>query len=139
MALQPKLDKELDEMVEQDHITPVNGPPAWVNALVICEKPNGRLRTCLDPEDLNKVIKREYHPVPTVGEITPKLCGSTLFSKLDAKQGYWNIKLDEESLYLTTFNTKRGRYIFLRMPFVLRMSQDLRRKMMRLIRNAGVQ
>ena len=58
------------------------------NALVICKKPNGRLRTCLDPTDLNKVIKREQHPVPTVDDITPILCGSTLFSKPDAKQGY---------------------------------------------------
>ena len=58
LALQPKLDKELDEMVEQGIITPVNGPSDWVNALVICKKPNGRLRTCLAPKDLNKVIKR---------------------------------------------------------------------------------
>ena len=53
LALQPKLDKELDEMVEQGIITPVNRPSAWVQALVIHKKPNGRLRTCLDPKDLN--------------------------------------------------------------------------------------
>ena len=125
LALQSMLDKELDEMVEQGIITPVNGPSAWVNALLIHEKPNGRLRTCLDPNDLNKVIKREHHPVPTVENITPNLCGSTLFSKLDAKQGFWNVKLDKESLYLTTFSTHRGRYRFLRMPFGLRMLQDI--------------
>ena len=62
--------------------------------------------------------------------ITLKLCGSTLFSKLDAKQGYWNIKLDEESSYFTTFNTYRGRYRFLRMPFGLRMSLDIFHKKM---------
>ena len=72
MALQPKLDKELDEMVEQGIITPVNGSSAWVNALLICGKPNGRLRTCLDPKYLNKVINREHHPVPTVDDITIK-------------------------------------------------------------------
>ena len=71
MALQPKLDKELDEMVEQGIITPINRPLARVNALVTCEKPNGRLRTWLDPKDLNKVIKGECHPVPTVDDITP--------------------------------------------------------------------
>ena len=92
MALQPKLDKELDEMVEQAIITPVNGPSAGIKALVIHKKPNGRLRTCLDPRDLNKVIKREHHPFPTVDNIMPKLYRFTLFSKLDAKHGHWNIK-----------------------------------------------
>ena len=84
MALQPELDKELDEMVEQGIITLVNGSSAWVNGLVTHKKPNGRLGTCLDPKDLNKVIKREHHPVPIVDSITPKLCGSILFSKLAA-------------------------------------------------------
>ena len=82
LALQPKLDKELDEMVELGIIT----PSVWVNAFVICEKPNGRLRTYLDTKDLNQVIKREHHPVPTMDNITLKLCGSTLFSKLDANR-----------------------------------------------------
>ena len=77
LALQPKLDKELDEMVEQVIITLVTRPSAWVNAFVIHKKPNCRLRTCLDPKDLNMVIKRENHPVPRVDDITPKLCGST--------------------------------------------------------------
>ena len=64
----------------------------------------------------------------TVDDITPKLCGSTHFSKLDAKQGYWNLKLDDKSSYLTTFNTHRYSYRFLRMPFGLRMSQDIFQK-----------
>ena len=128
MGLQLKLDKELDEMIEQGIITPVNGPSAWVNALISGEMPNGRLRTCFDPKDLNKVIKRGHHLVPTVDSITPRLCRPTLLSKLDTKQWYWNVKLDEESSYLTTFNTHRGRHRFLRMPFGLRMSQDIFQK-----------
>ena len=74
---------------------------------------------------LNKAIKREHHPIPILDQITPKLTGAKLFSKLNARNGYWNVKLDEESSYLTTFNTPFGRYRFLRMPFGLRMSQDI--------------
>ena len=92
----------------------------WVNSLVISEKPNGSLRICLDPKDLNKAIKQEHHLIPTLDDITPGLHGCTLFSKLDAKQGYWNVKLDEESTLLTTFNTHKGRYKFLHMPFGLK-------------------
>ena len=82
------------------------------------------MHICLDPKYLNEAIKREYHPIPTLEQITPKLCGFTLFSKLDAKQRYWNVKLDAASSFMTNFYTPFGRYKFLRMPFGLRMSQD---------------
>ena len=48
-----------------------------------------------------------------------------VFSKLDAKSGYWSIKLDEESQKLTTFQTPFGRYCFQRLPFGLSVSQDI--------------
>ena len=83
------------------------------------------MHICLDPKYLNEAIKREHHPIPTLEQITPKLCGSTLFSKLDAEQGYWNVKLDAASTLMPTFHTPFGRYKFLRRPFGLRMSQDL--------------
>ena len=125
IELKDKLQAELREMESQDIIAKVTQPTDWVNSLVIREKENGRLRLCLDPRDLNKAIKREHHPIPTLEEFTPKLSGAKLFSKLDARNGYWNVKLDDESSYLTTFNTPFGRYRFLRMPFGLRMSQDI--------------
>ena len=105
IELKDKLQAELCEMESQNIIARVTQPTDWVNSLVIREKENGRLRLCLDPKDLNKAIKREHHPIPTLEEITPKLAGAKLFSKLDARNGYWNVKLDEESSYLTTFNT----------------------------------
>lgn len=71
------------------------------------------------------MIKREHHPIPSLEEITPKLAGAKLLSKPDAHNGYWNVKLEEESSYLTTFNTPFGRYRFLRMLFGLQMSQDI--------------
>ena len=120
LSLQGKLEKELEEMVRQGIITPVEGHSDWVNSLVIREKPNGSLWICLEPKDLNKAIKREHHPIPTLDDITPRLHGSTLFSKLDAKHSYWNVKLDEESTLLTTFNTHKGRYKFLHSPFGLK-------------------
>ena len=105
-------------------MTQVEGPANWVNSLVR-EKPDGTLRTCLDPKDLNRVIKHEYHPVPSIEDILPKLKGATKFTKLDAQQAFMNVLLDEESSYLTTFNTPWGRFRFLRMPFGLKMSQDV--------------
>ena len=57
----------------------------WVNSLVIREKANGRLRLCLDPKDLNRAIKRDHYPVPTLEEIILKLSDAKMFSKLDPR------------------------------------------------------
>ena len=58
---------------------------------------------------------------------------STVFSKLDAKHGYWSIVLDDSSSYLTTFNTPFGRYRFIRLPFGLKVSQDIFQEKMDMI------
>ena len=100
-------------------------PTDWVSSIVISRRKNGKLRICLDPKDLNKVIKRCHHKTPTLEEITHKFSGSRYYSELDAKNGYWSVVLDEESSRLTTFNSPFGRYCFRRMPFGLVMSQDV--------------
>ena len=79
VALIPKLDKALDNMLADGIIVPVEEPTDWVNSLVGTEKPNGRLRVCLDPKDLNKAIRKEQNPVPTVDSVTTNLHGSTGF------------------------------------------------------------
>ena len=122
LSIEPKLKKELDQIEKQGIIDKPTGPPEWLNNLVRREIGDGQLHICLDPKYLNEAIKREHHPIPTLEQITPKLCGSTLFSKIDAKQGYWNVKLDAASSLTTTFHTPFGRYKFLNMPFELRMS-----------------
>ena len=81
------------------------------------EKPNGSLRLCLDPKDLNKAIKREHYQMPTTESILLKLAGAKLFTKLDALNAYWQIPVDEESSRLLTFNSPYGRYCFKRLPF----------------------
>lgn len=127
IALRDRIKSELDEMERQGVITKVQEgkPTVWVNSLVYREKANGRLRVCLDPKDLNRAILREHHVTPTLEELIPSLTGAQYFSICDAKCGYWNIELDEESSYLTTFNSPFGRYRFNRMPYGLKMSQDI--------------
>ena len=53
----------------------------------------------------------------TIDDILPDLNNAKVFSILDAKNGFWHVELEEESSYLTTFNTSFGRYKWLRMPF----------------------
>ena len=109
-------------MVDQGIITPVTEPMEWVSSLTYSPKPDGSLCICLDPKEFNKAIIWEHYKAPTLDEITHKLSGAKVFSKLDAKDGFWNIHLDTASSYLTTFNAHKGHYWFLCMPFGLKMS-----------------
>ena len=117
ISMMDKLKAELERMKQLDVIDKIDEPSDWVSSLVIVEKPNGQIRLCLDPRDLNKAIKRHHHPMPTVNEILAKLGGAKMFSKLDASSGYWQIKVDDESSKLLTFNTPFGRHRFKRLPF----------------------
>uniref|UniRef100_A0A674NI52 Gypsy retrotransposon integrase-like protein 1 n=1 Tax=Takifugu rubripes TaxID=31033 RepID=A0A674NI52_TAKRU len=116
---------ELQNMEKQQVIIKVTEPTEWVNSMVAAEKPRtGKLRVCLDPKDLNKAIKQPHYPLPTLDDVTAKLAGACYFSVMDARSGYWAIKLTEESSKLTTFNTVFGRYRFLRLPFGIISAQD---------------
>ena len=103
-------------MVEEGILTPVNEPTDWVSSMVTVVKPN-KLRICIDPKDLNRAIKRSHYPMPTIEEVATKLSKAKVFTVLDAKSGFWQIKLDEESSMLITFKTPFGRFRWLRMPF----------------------
>ena len=91
LSLQPKLERELGEVVKQGIIVPVDEQTDWVNSLVVRQKPIGSLRICLDPKDLNKSINREQYPIPTLDMVTNRLQDATLFSHLDGKSEYWNV------------------------------------------------
>ena len=88
MAFREELKKTVDYMEDIEVIKKVDQPTDWVNSLVIAEKSKtGKLRICLDPRDLNKAIKREHFQLPTIEDITTRLSGATVFSKLDANNG----------------------------------------------------
>ena len=91
VALRDKLKAELDRMERDQEISKVNEPTDWVNSLVIVEKPNGSLHVCLDPKDLNDAIKWPYYPNKTLEDILPDLTDAKVFSKFDARSGYWSM------------------------------------------------
>ena len=124
---------EVDEMISQGIIQKVDEPTDWVSSIVYVRKSNGKLCLCLDPKDLNKAIMRCHYKTPTMEELSHKMSGAKFFSKLDAKNGYWSVKLDRESQMLITFNSPFGRYCFQRMPFGQVMSQDVFQQRMDMI------
>ena len=120
-----QIEKALQKMEDLQIITPVTETTEWISSITYPRKPDGTICICLDPKDLNRVIIREHYKAPTLEEISHKLSGATIFSKLDAKDGFWSIHLDTPSSYVTTFNTHKGRYRFLCLPSGLKMSQDV--------------
>ena len=116
-TLREPLKKELSRMEKLGVIHKVDHPTEWVNSMVITEKPNGDLRICLDPKDLNRNILREHYPLPKKEEIFAEMCGAKWFSKLDASQAFWQIKLCDKSKDYTTFNTPFGRWAYDRLPY----------------------
>ena len=125
IALKDTIKLELDKMVDQKVIRPITEPTEWVSSLTYVTKQDGSLRVCLDPRRLNQALLRPYHQIPTVEDLNHRFTGMKVFSKLDAKAGYWSAKLDPESKKLTTFQTPFGRYCFQRLPFGLSVSQDI--------------
>ena len=123
-----KINDELDRMEKLNVIKKVEKPTPWVNSMTIVHKPDGSLRICLDPTDLNKAVMREHVAIPTPEELHTKLIGAKVFSKLDLKDGYWQIKLSDDSSYYTTFNTPKGRYRYTRLPFGLNSSNEVFQK-----------
>ena len=124
-ALKDRLKKELDRMENMGIIEKVEKSTDWVNALVLVEKPNGKLRVCLDPRPLNQAIKRHHYRLPTTEEIISQMSGTRFFSKLEASNGYWQIAVDDFTSDLLTFGTVFGRYKFKRMPYGIHSASEI--------------
>ena len=117
LPLYRKTKDELDGMLETEVISPVDQPTDWCAPMVVTPKSNGKVRVCVDLSKLNELVKRENHPPPAVDTTLGRLAGSTVFTKLDANSGFWQIKLAWESSSLTTFITPWGRFCFNVLPF----------------------
>ena len=95
---------------------------------MIVEKSNGDIRVCLDLKDLNRAVKREFSQLPRAEEIMSQMSGATIFSKLDASAGYWQVKVDEASSDLLAFNTPFDRFKFKRLPFGVHCASEVHSK-----------
>lgn len=82
--------------------------------MVIVAKPNGKIRICLDPRDLNQAIMRPKYQMFTLEEILPRIAKAKVFSTLDAKDSFYQIALDKESSLKITFWTSLWQILLLK-------------------------
>ena len=116
VTLHKEVKAKIEELEKKNIIKKETNPTDWISSMVVVAKP-GKIRICLDPKDLNQAVKRPKYQMPTLEEMLPRLNKAKVFTTLDAKDGFYQIALDEESSKLTTFWTPFGRYRYLRMPF----------------------
>ena len=89
IAMKTAYKTELERLMKEGIITEVKECTEWINSIVPVMKPNGSLRLCLDPKDLNKAIKRNQWYSRTINDILPELAKSKFKTLKDATSGYW--------------------------------------------------
>ena len=107
VTLHREVKAKLEELEKKNILVKEIEPTDWISSMVVVAKP-GKIRNCLDPKDLNKGIRRPKYQLPTLEEVLPKLSKAKVFTTLDAKDGFYQITLDERSSKLTTFWTPFG-------------------------------
>ncbi|KAE9324975.1 hypothetical protein PF008_g16990 [Phytophthora fragariae] len=122
------VDENVTKMLGAGVIEEGNG--AWGFPVVLVRKKDGEVRFCVDYRALNKMMKKDVYPLPRIDETLEALGGALLFTTLDLRAGYWQIRVAPEDQDKTAFMTRRGLYTFVRMPFGLTNAPSTFQRMM---------
>ncbi|KAK5830740.1 hypothetical protein PVK06_014535 [Gossypium arboreum] len=112
-----ELKTQLQELVDRGFVRPSHSP--WGAPVLFVKKKDGSLRLCIDYRQLNKVTIKNKYPLPRIDDLFDQLKGATMFSKIDLRSGYYQLRVRESDVPKTAFRTRYGHYEFLVMPFGL--------------------
>ncbi|KAM2086619.1 hypothetical protein ACFX1R_024133 [Malus domestica] len=112
-----ELKVQLQELVDKGFIQPSTSP--WGAPVLFVRKKDGTLRLCIDYRQLNQVTIKNRYPLPRIDDLFDQLKGAYVFSKIDLRSGYYQLKIKNENVPKTTFRTRYGHYEFLVMSFGL--------------------
>ena len=112
-----ELKVQLQELVDKGFIQPSTSP--WGAPVLFVRKKDGTLRLCIDYRQLNRVTIKNRYPLPRIDDLFDQLRGACVFSKIDLRSGYYQLKISRDDVPKTAFRTRYGHYEFLVMPFGL--------------------
>jgi hypothetical protein len=108
---------QLEELLNKGYICPSVSP--WGALMFFVNKKDGTLRLCIDFRQLNKVTIKNKYPLPMIGDLFDQLKGARIFSKIDLRSGYHQVRIKEEYIIKTVFRTRYENYEFAVVPFGL--------------------
>jgi hypothetical protein len=112
-----ELKKQLQELLDKGFIRPSTSP--WGCPALFVKKKDESLRLCIDYHPLNAVTIKNKYPLPRIDVLFDQLVGAKVFSKIDLRSGYHQIKIRASDIPKTAFSTRYGLYEFLVMSFGL--------------------
>nr|GFB39247.1 putative reverse transcriptase domain-containing protein [Tanacetum cinerariifolium] len=111
------LSKQLKELSDKGFIRPSSSP--WGAPVLFVKKKDGSFWMCIDYRELNRLTVKNRYPLPRIDDLFDQLQGSSVYSKIDLRSGYHQLRVREEDVPKTTFRTRFGHYEFQVMPFGL--------------------
>src|SRR5215208_2719959 len=112
------LKEEISRMLKEGIIRKSMSP--WSSPVVLVEKKDGTLRFCVDYRKVNKITKRDSHPLPRIDDLLEQYRGAKYFTTADLLSGFWQVEMLEEDKEITAFITNSGLFEFNIMPFGLK-------------------
>ena len=87
--------------------------------IIFVKKKDGTLQLCIDYRQLNKMTIKNIYLLSRIDDLFDQLRGATVFSKIDLRSGYHQVRIKDEDIFKTTFRTRYGHYEFVVIPFGL--------------------
>ncbi|GJW73880.1 putative reverse transcriptase domain-containing protein [Tanacetum coccineum] len=112
-----ELAEQLQELSDKGFIRPSSSP--WGAPVLFVKKKDRSFRMCIDYRELNKLTVKNHYPLPRIDDLFDQLQGSSVYSKIDLRSGYHQLRVREEDIPKTAFRTRYGHYEFQVMPFGL--------------------